>query len=178
MLAKGFQQQDGMDYKETFSHVIKPATIRLILALFIHYNWSHRQLDVSNAFLHGSLKEEVSMEQPPGFVDSGYVCKLKKALYGLKQAPHMWFNRLSQSLLHLGFSESLVDYSLFTYHHMNVHLFILIYVDVIIVTSNSLPYILRLIDCLKYDFAMKDLGPLHYFLGIKVERTPSCLFLS
>lgn len=113
LVAKGFQQQDGLDYIETFSHVIKPATIRLILTLAIHYNWSLRQLDVSNAFLHGSLEEEVFMEQSPGFVDSrfpNHVCRLKKALYGLKQAPRAWFNGLSQSLLHLRFSESLVDY--------------------------------------------------------------------
>jgi hypothetical protein len=119
LVAKGFQQRDGIDYKETFSPVIKPATIRILLSLAVHYNWPLKQLDVSNAFLHGQLSEEVFMEQPTGFVDSmfpGHVCKLKKALYGLKQAPRAWFQRLSQALLHLGFIGSLVDTSLFILH--------------------------------------------------------------
>jgi hypothetical protein len=181
LVAKGFQQQDGLDYFETFSPVIKPSTIRIILALAVHYDWPLRQLDVSNAFLHGSLAEEVFMEQPSGFINPMFpehVCRLKKAIYGLKQAPRAWFNRLSQSLLNLGFTESLVDYSLFIYHHSNVHMFLLVYVDDIIVTGNSLSAIFQLIECLKSDFAMKDLGPLHYFLGIKVDRDSSGLYLS
>ena len=169
LVAKGFQQQDGLDYKETFSPVIKPATIRVVLALAIHFNWPLRQLDVSNAFLHGTLEEEVYMEQPTGFVNSAfleYVCKLKKAIYGLKQAPRAWFNRLTHSLLCLGFTESYVDYSLFIYDKSGIKIFILIYLDNIIVTGTSLQFILHLINCLKGDFAMKDLGSLHFFLGI------------
>lgn len=61
-MAKGFQQQNGLNKKETFSPVIKPATIRVVLALAIHFNWPLRQLDISNAFLHGTLEEEVYME--------------------------------------------------------------------------------------------------------------------
>lgn len=106
LFAKGFDQVGGLDFTETFSPVIKPATIRLILAVAIHYNWQIRQLDVSNAFLHGHLEEEVFMEQPKGFEDHDhpeYFCKLHKSLYGLKQAPQAWFLRLSQSLLDLGY---------------------------------------------------------------------------
>lgn len=79
-----------MDYSETFSLVIKHATIRLVLALVVHFDWPRKQLDFSNAFLHGYLDKEVFMEQPRGFVDSScpdYVCHLYKAIYGLKQAP-------------------------------------------------------------------------------------------
>lgn len=78
-----------MDYHETFSHVIKPTTICLVLAIAVHFHWLIRQLHVSNAFLHGFLDEEVFMEQPKGFVDEtkpNNVCKLYKPLYGLKQA--------------------------------------------------------------------------------------------
>ena len=87
MVAKGFHQQAGIDFHETFSPVIKPTTVRLIIAIAVSCNWSLRQLDVSNAFLHGYLKEDVFMQQPPGYVDSlhpSYVCKLHKSLYGLK----------------------------------------------------------------------------------------------
>jgi hypothetical protein len=87
LVAKGFHQQTGLDYDETFSPVVKPLTVRIILSLAAHHRWSLRQLDVSNAFLHGFLKEDVFMQQPPGYVDSAFptlVCKLHKSLYGLK----------------------------------------------------------------------------------------------
>jgi hypothetical protein len=89
LVAKGFKQRFGYDYEETFSPVIKYATIRLVLSLAISQDWSLRQLDVQNAFLHGQLEETMFMKQPPGFEDPGqpnHLCKLKKALYGLKLA--------------------------------------------------------------------------------------------
>lgn len=89
-VAKGFHQEEGMDYFDTFSLVVKPTTIRLVITVALSQQWPFRQLDINNAFLHGTLSETVYMEQSKGFVDSShpnYVCKLNKALYGLKQSP-------------------------------------------------------------------------------------------
>ncbi|PRQ47500.1 putative RNA-directed DNA polymerase [Rosa chinensis] len=108
-VAKGFHQQHDIDYNETFSSVIKPATIRNVLCLTISRSWPLRQLDVKNVFLHVFLKEDVYMTQPPSFIDQArpsFVCKLNKAIYGLKQAPHAWFHRMTSFLLSVGFVQS------------------------------------------------------------------------
>lgn len=175
LVAKGFDQEAGVDFHETFSPVIKPATIRLVLALVVHFNWVVHQLDISNAFLHGYLKEEVFMEQPKGFEDPTFpdhVRHLHKSIYGLKQAPRAWFMRPSQALLELGFSNSIVDTSLFLFHQHSIHIFVLIYVDDILVSSNSPAAVSGLISHLHRDFVVKDLGPLSYFLGIQATRQP------
>lgn len=174
LVAKGFKQRYGIDYEDTFSPVVKISTIRLVLSLAVSKGWSIRQLDVKNAFLHGILEEEVYMKQPPGYVDkssSYYVCKLDKALYGLKQAPRAWYYRLYDKLCQLGFSASKADTSLFFYRKGDVVIYFLVYVDDIIVVSSSDQAIPALLKDLNAEFALKDLGNLHYFLGIEV--TPS-----
>ena len=139
LVAKGFDKLSGIDYYETFSPIVKPATIHLVIALAVQFDWSIKQLDVSNAFLHGILNEEVYMGQPPGFVHPlylGHVYKLIKSLHGLKQAPRAWFTHLSQALLNIGFSGSQVDPSLFTCHDGPIHIFLLVSVDDIILIGN------------------------------------------
>lgn len=116
MVAKGYNQQPDLDYSETFSPVIKSTTIRIVLGIAVDRDWPIRQLDVNNAFLQGTLKEDVYMVQPPGFIDGDrpdYVCHLKKALYGLKQAPRAWYLELRNFLLSVGFENSIADTSLF-----------------------------------------------------------------
>jgi hypothetical protein len=109
LVARGFTQQFGIDYMETFSPVIKPATVRLVLSIVVSRSWDIHQIDISNAFLHGNLDESAYMQQPPGFVDPSrpdHVCKLQKAIYGLKQSPRAWYSRLSDRLCQLGFLPS------------------------------------------------------------------------
>jgi hypothetical protein len=120
------------------------------------------------------------MEQPRGFVDphrADFVCRLHKAIYGLKQAPQAWYTRFSTFLLDLGFTVSLVDTSLFNFMSGSMKLFLLIYVDDIIVTKTHSHLIGALIDRLQQEFPVKDLGPLSYLLGIQVSRTSTGLHL-
>ena len=129
LVTKGYHQQAGLDYNETFGPVVKLATVRLIFSLAAQFRWSVRQLDVSNAFLHGILREDVYMMQPQGFINSAHpthVCKLHKSLYGLKQAPRAWFERFTSQLLVLGFTASKADPSLFVYRSSSTVIFLLV----------------------------------------------------
>jgi histone deacetylase 1/2 len=140
LVAKGFKQRYGIDYEDTFNPVVKSATIRLVLTIVVSRGQSLRQLDVKNAFLHGILEEEVYMKQPLSFEDPHtphFMCKLDKALYGLKQAPRAWVARLSIKLHALGFVPFKACTSIFLYDMPGVTIYVLIYVDDIILTSSS-----------------------------------------
>jgi len=181
LVGNGSNQQTGVDCGDTFSPVVKPATIQTVLSVAISKSWCLHQLDVKNAFLHSNINETVYMHQPPSFCDPhhpDYVCLLKKSLYGLKQAPRAWYQRFTKFVATLGFSHSACDHFLFIYHNGNDIAYILLYVDDIIVTASSdtlHQYIMSHLSC---EFAMKDLGPISYFMGISVTRHSSALFLA
>jgi len=140
-----------------------------------------KQLDINNAFLHGSLQEDVYMIQPSGFVDSTmptHICKLHKSIYGLKQAPRAWYDKLSSFLLTLGFQQSKSDSSLFIYSKKDIILFLLVYVDDVLLTGNDSQVMSDIIRQLGVHVSLKDLSDLHYFIGVEVQQTREGIFLS
>lgn len=143
--------------------------------------WDIKQLDVQNAFLHGDLKETVYLTQPPGFEDPArpdHVWKLKKAIYGLRQAPRAWFDKFSDFVIEFGFQCSFPDPSLFIYHHSSDVIYLLLYVDDMLLTVNNPALIEKLLESLNTVFRMKDMGPVHYFLGVQVHHQAEGLFLN
>lgn len=181
LLAKGFQQHPGIDFFETFCPVAKASTIRVVLAITVTKGWELRHLDFNNAFLNGQLIGDVYMAQPPGYVDTrfpNYICKLEKALYGLKQAPRAWNTALRTVLLNWGFYNSWSNTSLFILCTSGEVVFLLVYVDDVIITASSSFLIKSLIQKLDKTFALKDLGRLHYFLGIQIHYLESGFILN
>ena len=112
LVAKGFTQKEGIDYKETFSPVSKKDSFRIIMALVAHFDLELQQMDVKTTFLNGDLEEEVYMKQPEGFSSSNgkhLVCKLKKSIYGLNQASRQWYLKFHEVTFSFGFVENIMD---------------------------------------------------------------------
>jgi hypothetical protein len=161
------------------SLIAKMTTVIIVIATTTTKGWSLHQMDVNNVFLHGDL-QEVYMEQPPGYVDQtrpNLVCRLKKTLYGLKQTPRTWSNKIGQYLVTSGFQTSNLDFSLYVKKTNHGIVVIVIYVDDLIIIGDSDANIFDLKKLLKQKFEMKDLGELHYFLGIEVIQSPKGIWL-
>ncbi|KAJ0837837.1 putative RNA-directed DNA polymerase [Helianthus annuus] len=180
LVAKGYSQKEGVDFDETFSPVVKMVTVRCLISLAVERNWPLFQLDINNAFLYGSLNEEVYMCLPEGFFSQHEtkVCKLNKSLYGLKQAPRMWNEKLVSVLVEFGFIQSKCDHSLFIKSKNSVFIALLVYVDDIVITGNNSEEINKVKQLLNTSFSIKDLGLLKYFLGIEVFRNKQGVCLS
>ncbi|CAI7874928.1 unnamed protein product [Closterium sp. NIES-53] len=171
LVIKGFQQREGIDFQEVFSPVAKAPTLRLLLAAAAVCGWKVEQMDVNTAFLYGVVDEEIYMKQPEGYDDgSGRVCRLNKAIYGLKEAPRCWYARLVEVLEALGFKVSGCDESLFMTEGEEEKVFVLVYVDDILLFSPSLERIKEVQGKLKETLQCKALGPVGYYLGLHVER--------
>ncbi|KAM0053391.1 putative RNA-directed DNA polymerase [Helianthus debilis subsp. tardiflorus] len=180
LVAKGYNQREGLDFGETFSPVVKMVTIRCVLSLAVQNNWTLYQLDINNAFLYGSITENVYMTLPEGYYDKSEtkVCKLIKSMYGLKQAPRKWNEKLTNVLVNVGFVQSSCDHSLYIMCKSSVMIVLLVYVDDIIVTGNSDSQIKRVKTLLSDNFQIKDLGILKYFLVLEVVYDKSGLCLN
>ncbi|WVZ97949.1 hypothetical protein U9M48_043445 [Paspalum notatum var. saurae] len=179
LVARGFEQEHGRDYDETFAPVAHMTTVRALLAVASVREWSISQLDVKNAFLNGELREEVYMQPPPGYsVPEGMVCRLRRSLYGLKQAPRAWFQRFASVVTAAGFSASAHDPALFVHTSSRGRTLLLLYVDDMIITGDDPQFIAFVKARLSEQFLMSDLGPLRYFLRIEVSSPHDGFYLS
>jgi hypothetical protein len=161
--------------------VAKLNTVRVVFSVAVNLDWELYRLDVKNAFLHGSLKEEVYMDLPPGFTKgyNGKVCRLKKSLYGLKQSPRAWFDRFRHVLVKIGFAQGHSDHTLFVKRTSGDKVVVLlVYVDDIILTGNDTTGIEDVKKRLAEEFEIKDLGVLKYFLGMEVARSKEGMVVS
>ncbi|XP_068662825.1 uncharacterized protein [Aristolochia californica] len=183
---KGYTQQEGLDFVDTFSPVAKLVTVKVLLVLAASHDWHLAQLDVNNAFLHGDLFEEIYMDLPLGYLRQGesspsstkLVCKLHKSLYGLKQASRQWYSKFSHVLINFGFLQSKSDYSLFTKGHGSSFVALLVYVDDIILTGPSSSVINELKHFMYTQFKLKDLGCLKHFIRLEIAHSKTGIVLS
>lgn len=178
-MAQGFSQLPGSDFHDTFSPVVKPSTIRLIFSIVISAGWFINHLDINNAFLHGDLNDDIYMRQPVGFEQGSpsLVCKLNKAIYGLKQASRAWFLTVYSVLISLGFAQSKSDASLFHKSSKDGIVYILSYVDDMLITGSSPTSVRAVIQQISRHFSLKDLGEVNHFLGIQVSKTKQGMHL-
>lgn len=124
LVVKDFHQESGVDFLETYSPVIRPTTIRVVLSLACSQGWELCQCDIDNIFLHGNLTELVFMAQPPGFRDPvhpNHVCQLARPIYGLEQSSGVWYDQISEVLLSFGFYCSPYDPSLYISQNNGIH---------------------------------------------------------
>ncbi len=180
LVAKGFTQEYGLDYEETYAPVVHFNSLRMFLTLAVYSKMNVQQMDVVTAFLYGELEEEIFMKQPPGFeekTENGLVCKLKKSLYGLKQSPRQWYKLLDRFLRDKGYRRSNVDPCIYVKGDEEM-IMIALYVDDLIIASNSKFLMKETKRNLCDRFEMKDLGRLHYCLGIEIvwRDDGTCVF--
>ena len=172
LVAQGCTQMFGLDYEETFSPVVRFESVRFLLAIGALHQLQLHQMDVSTAFLHGELTDEVYMRQPEGFIEPGkehLVCHLKRSIYGLKQSPCCWNHTLDNRLKEMGFKQAPCDPCLYLLSDSEGELFVVgVYVDDIILGGKSVDKMITTKKELNEKFKMKDLGPLHHFLGVKI----------
>jgi hypothetical protein len=180
LVAKGYSQVEGLDFDETYAPVARLESIRILLAYVTYHGFKLYQMDVKSVFLNGPIKEEVYVEQLPGFQDSEYptlVYKLSKALYGLKQAPRAWYECLRDFLLTNGFKIDKADPTLST-KTIDKDLFICqIYIDDIIFGSTNKSSCEEFSRIMIQKFEMSMMGELKYFFGFQIKQLQEGTFI-
>ncbi|GJS65855.1 retrovirus-related pol polyprotein from transposon TNT 1-94 [Tanacetum coccineum] len=181
LVAQGYNQQEGIDYDETYAPVARLESIRILLAYACALDFKLFQMDVKSAFLNGFINEEVYVAQPPGFIDfekPDHVYKLKKALYGLKQAPKAWYDRLKAFLIKHEYKIGMVDNTLFTKKKSSNLIIIQIYVDDIIFGSTCQDMCDEFAKIMHDEFEMSMMGELNFFLGLQIKQMEDGIFFN
>ncbi|GJT90111.1 retrovirus-related pol polyprotein from transposon TNT 1-94 [Tanacetum coccineum] len=181
LVAQGYNQQEGIDYDETYAPVARLESIRILLAYACALDFKLFQMDVKSAFLNGFINEEVYVAQPPGFIDfekPNHVYKLKKALYGLKQAPKAWYDRLKAFLIKHEYKIGMVDNTLFTKKKSSNLIIVQIYVDDIIFGSTCQDMCDDFAKIMHDEFEMSMMGELNFFLGLQIKQMEDGIFFN
>ncbi|GJV44527.1 putative ribonuclease H-like domain-containing protein [Tanacetum coccineum] len=181
LVAQGYTQEEGIDYDEVFSPVVRIEAIRLFLAYASFKDFVVYQMDVKSAFLYGKIEEEVYVCQPPGFEDPDFldrVYKVEKALYRLHQAPRAWYETLSTYLLDNGFQRGKIDKTLFIKRYKGDILLVQVYVDDIIFGSTKKELCIAFEKLMHEKFQMSSMGELTFFLGLQVKQKKDGIFIS
>ena len=172
LVARGFTQQEGIDYFETFSPTLKQDSLRIITALATQKNFKIKQIDVNSAYLNANLTEDIYMKSPEGYESNkNTFWKLNKALYGLKQSGKAWNDQLNNILLKINFKRLKCDPCLYKKEnkHGNITCILAVYVDDILLTGNE-SEINQTTSLIKKYFEIKELGDAKFIIGIKFER--------
>jgi hypothetical protein len=174
LVARGFSQQYGIDFEETFAPVARISSVRLILAIAVANNYEIHQMDVTAAYLNGRLEEEIYLQQPEGFEDKNNpdgVYRLRRALYGLKQAGRTWYKTLRETLTdQLGFQQAHWDHSVYTRMAGDEMVILIVYVDDLLVIGRDMRSVGAVKKELAEHYEMKDLGEADSFLGMSIRR--------
>ncbi|GKC94458.1 retrovirus-related pol polyprotein from transposon TNT 1-94, partial [Tanacetum coccineum] len=181
LVAQGYNQQEGIDYDETYAPVARLESIRILLAYACALDFKLFQMDVKSAFLNGFINEEVYVAQPPGFIDfekPDHVYKLKKTLYGLKQAPKAWYDRLKAFLIKHEYKMGMVDNTLFTKKKSSNLIIVQIYVDDIIFGSTCQDMCDEFAKIMHDEFEMSMMGELNFFLGLQIKQMEDGIFFN
>ena len=171
LCARGFTQEQGVDYEEIYSPTVKFCVIRTGMAISIGRGYEIHQADVDTAFLYGNIDKKIFMAQAPGYEKGErgeLVCRLKKSIYGLKQSPRLWWIRLEVYLTQIGFTRSMTDMAMYVKKHEDGRLtYLTVYVDDILIFVKLAKDALDVKNDLRKEFKIKDLGRMKYCLGIE-----------
>lgn len=170
LCAKGFVQEKGIDYNETFAPTTRFDSIRVLLSIAAKHDYEIMQFDIKTAFLYGDLDEELYLKPPEGTgIDSSLVCKLKKSLYGLKQAPHCWNKKFHTFLNEYGFIRSNADHCVYRGTIDNSKVLLVLYVDDGLVMTENVNALEAVLSHLKSSFNVTIDEP-NYFVGMEIHR--------
>nr|GEW80157.1 copia protein [Tanacetum cinerariifolium] len=181
LVAQGYNQQEGIDYDETYALVSRLKSIRILLAYACALDFKLFQMDIKGTFLNGIIKEEVYVAQPPGFIDfekPDHVYKLKKALYGLKQAPKAWYDRFKAFLIKHKYKIGMVDNTLFTKKKSSNLIIVQMYVDDIIFVLTCQDMCDDFAKIMHDEFKMSMMGELNFFLRLQIKQIEDGIFFN